>query len=88
MGQNGDRVAACVLKSSSVAWGRKEKRERGPCRCVRVEEGEGGEGGPGTAVGNSGRPAMAPDRRAWVAALLREQGRTTGVANAVDEMRA
>jgi hypothetical protein len=31
---------------------------------VRIEAGEGREGGPGVAVDSAGRPATAPDRRA------------------------
>jgi hypothetical protein len=48
-----------------------------------VAEGEGGEGGPGMAVGSAGQPAMAPDRRAWVAALSHNRGERRGAADSV-----
>jgi hypothetical protein len=41
---------------------------------VHVEEGEGRRGGPGVAVGSSGRLAMAPDRWAWAAPCHTDRG--------------
>jgi hypothetical protein len=76
-------VAADVcFESSSVA---RAEREKGGGRCgrVHVEAGEGGdgEGGAGVVVGSTGWSAMAPNRRARVASLPREQRRAAGVGD-------
>jgi hypothetical protein len=41
---------------------------------VRVEEREGRRGGPGAVAGGSGRPAIAPGRRAWVVPCHADRG--------------
>jgi hypothetical protein len=56
------------------------KGEGVPCGRSHVEMEEEGRGGPGMVVGSAGRPATTPDRRAWAAALPREQGRGRGWA--------
>jgi hypothetical protein len=75
------RRQPALLKSGSVARGREEKG-RGRHGRVRVEAGEGGEGGPGVAVGGSGQPTMAPDHQVRVVQLPHEQRRATGVGDA------
>jgi hypothetical protein len=48
---------------------------------VHVEEGDVRRGGPGVAVGGSGWPAMAPDRRARAASCRVDRGAQGGGAN-------
>jgi hypothetical protein len=39
-----------------------------------MEEREGRRGGPGTVAGGSGRPIIAPVRRAWVVPCRTDRG--------------
>jgi hypothetical protein len=69
------------LKHYSVAQGREEKGDRRGR--VRVEAGEGGEGGwHGGRQCGAGRSAVAPDRRVRAASLPRKQGRAVVVGDA------
>jgi hypothetical protein len=73
-------VAAGALEKRLGGTGQRGKMGRRGC--VRVEAGEGGEGGGlSTTVSSVGRPATALDHQARVASLPHERGR----ANVADE---
>jgi hypothetical protein len=70
-GRGGEKGAGDVDGALLKGSDGKQGKEGGSRVDVRVEEGEGRRGGPGTAAGGAGRPAPARSQRA---AVLR-QGR-------------